>query len=124
MTLDERAQRGARLLEQMLGAEAAQEVRQAWRTIAPDFERYVTEFLAGEIWSRPNLDLKTRSLITVAVVAALGRQRALELNLRMARRNGATREELTETLLQVAPYAGFPAAWEGLAQLHAVFGQP
>jgi 4-carboxymuconolactone decarboxylase len=123
MTLEERTQRGARLLEQMLGAEAAHEVRQAWRTIAPQFEQYVTEFLAGEIWSRPTLDLKTRSLITVAVVAALGRQRALELNLRMARRNGATREELTETLLQVAPYAGFPAAWEGLAQLHAMFAE-
>jgi 4-carboxymuconolactone decarboxylase len=106
MSLEERSERGARLLEQMLGPEGAQQVRGAWRGILPDFERYVTEFLAGEIWSRPQLDLRTRSLATIAAVAALGRMRALELNIRMALRNGATGEEIRETLLHIAPYAG------------------
>jgi 4-carboxymuconolactone decarboxylase len=111
------------LLEQMLGPEGAQQVRGAWRGILPDFERYVTEFLAGEIWSRPQLDLRTRSLATIAAVAALGRMRALELNIRMGLRNGATREEIRETLLHIAPYAGFPAAWEALVQAARVFDE-
>lgn len=121
MELREREERGAKLIEQMMGAELSASVRQTWRAISPDFERYVVEFLAGEIWSRDGLDLRTRSLITVAVTAALGRTRALDLNIRMALRNGATADEIRETLLHIAPYAGFPAAWEGLAQADQVF---
>lgn len=116
----QRQARGEALLEQMLGAEAAREIRHHWQAICPEFENYVVEFLAGEIWSREGLDLRTRSLVTVGILAALGRTRGLELNLRMALRNGATRRELVETLLQTAPYAGFPAAWEGLALLDEV----
>jgi 4-carboxymuconolactone decarboxylase len=122
MSLEQRRQQGAELIERMLGPQAAQEVRQAWRGIAPEFEGYVVEFVAGEVWSRPGLDLRTRSLVTIAALAALGRSRALELNLRMAVNNGATRQEITETLLQIAPYAGFPAAWEALAVAEQVLG--
>ena len=122
MTIEERKQRGARKIEEMLGgAESGAKTREAWRTISPDFENYVTEFLAGEIWSRPQLDLRTKSLVTIAALAALGRTLGLELNIRMALHNGATREEIAETLLHLAPYAGFPAAWEGLAAAHKVF---
>jgi 4-carboxymuconolactone decarboxylase len=119
----ERTARGAELLEQMLGTKAADQTRTAWRAICPEFESYVVEFLAGEIWSRPQLDLRTKSLVTIATLAAMGRTRGLELNLRMALRNGATRQEIVETLLQIAPYAGFPAAWEGLALASDVFSQ-
>ena len=94
----------------------ADETREAWRKISPEFEAYVVEFLAGEIWSRPHLDLQTRSLVTIATLAGLGRPLALELNIRMAIRNGATRQDITETLLQIAPYAGFPAVWDALAR--------
>jgi 4-carboxymuconolactone decarboxylase len=121
MSLEERSERGARLIEQMLGSEAAERTRAAWRAISPDFEQYVVEFLAGEIWSRPQLDLRTRSLATIAALAALGRTRGLELNFRMALRKGATWQEIAETLLHIAPYAGFPAAWEGLALAAKVF---
>ena len=116
----EREQRGRLLLDQMLGEKAAQQTRDQWSQISPQFEQYVIEFLAGEIWSRPQLDLRTRSLITIAALCALGRTRGLELNIRMARRNGVSPEELEETLLHLAPYAGFPAAWEGLALARAV----
>jgi 4-carboxymuconolactone decarboxylase len=105
----------------MMGPELAERVRQTWREICPDFENYVIEFLAGEIWSRPGLDLRTRSLVTVAALAAAGRPLGLELNLRMALRNGCSRAEITETLLQLAPYAGFPAAWEALTLADKVF---
>jgi 4-carboxymuconolactone decarboxylase len=107
----------------MLGPDQAEKTRAAWRAICPEFEAYVVEFLAGEIWSRAQLDLRTKSLVTIAALAALGRTRGLELNLRMALNNGATRQEIVETLLHIAPYAGFPAAWEGLALANEVFSK-
>jgi 4-carboxymuconolactone decarboxylase len=119
----ERSARGGELLAQMLGRDQAEQIRAAWRAISPEFESYVVEFLAGEIWSRSQLDLRTKSLITIATTAALGRPRALELNLRMALNNGASRREIVETLLHILPYAGFPAAWEGLAMASEIFSK-
>lgn len=113
--------RGERLLLKMLGAEYASQVRAAWRNLEPDFERYVLGFVAGEVWSRPGLPLKTRSLVTVAALAALGRREALALNIRMAINNGASTREISEVLLQMAPYAGFPAAWEALVIASGVY---
>lgn len=121
MSNSERFQKGERLLEEMLGRERAEETRAAWRRMSPDFEQYVVEFLSGEIWSRPQLDRRTKSLVTIAVLTALGRPQGLELNIRMALRNGATEQEIVETLLHIAPYAGFPAAWEGLTVADRVF---
>ena len=121
MSLEERKDRGEALIEQMLGADRAEATRSAWREISPDFEEYVVEFLAGEIWRRPRLDLRTRSLVTISALAALGRTLALDLNIRIARNNGATRDDIAETLLQIAPYAGFPATWEALARVDEVF---
>jgi 4-carboxymuconolactone decarboxylase len=114
-------QRGEQLLVKMLGPADARRVRAAWRKLAPDFERYVITFLSGEIWLRPGLDRRTRSLCTIAVLAALGRTNGLELNIRMALRNGATRTEILETLLHIAPYAGFPAVWDALVLAERVF---
>ncbi len=107
-------ERGARLLERMLGRGNARRVRVAWHKLSPDFERYVLTFLSGEIWLRPGLDRRTRSLCTIATLAALGRSNGLALNIRMALHNGATRAEILETLLHIAPYAGFPATWDAL----------
>jgi alkylhydroperoxidase/carboxymuconolactone decarboxylase family protein YurZ len=122
MTDEEHRECGERLLVQMLGGTAqAERVRLGWRAICPDFEEYVVRFLAGEVWARPGLDRRTRSLVTIAVLAAQGRTLGLELNVRMALHNGATRQDVVETLLQIAPYAGFPAAWEGLALAAKVF---
>jgi len=121
MTIEERNQRGSELLDKMLGPDQAKDIRQAWKEIAPDFEQYVVEFVAGEIWCRPKLDLRTKSLATISALAALGRTLALKLNIRFALHNGVTREDIVETLLQIAPYAGFPATWEGLAMAHEVF---
>jgi len=123
MTLDKRRQRGERLWQEMLGAAQADATRAAWRAMCPEFEQFVVEFVGGEVWSRPGLDLRTRSLATVAALAAMGRSLALQLNLRMALNNGATRQEVIETLLQIAPYAGFPACWEGLAMARKVFDE-
>lgn len=123
MPEDDRRQRGLDLWDQMLGPETAEQTRQIWRDICPDFEKYVVEFLGGEIWSRPQLDRRTKSLVTLSALAAMGRPLALELNLHMALKNGATRQEIVETLLQIAPYAGFPATWEALAATRKAFGE-
>lgn len=117
------AMKGLEMLGRLLGEERAREVRAEWGKLSPDFARLVTDFLAGEIWARPQLDLKTRSLITVAALTALGRANGLRLNIEMALNNGATKEEILETLLQMAPYAGFPACWEGLVIADQVFRQ-
>ena len=121
MLIEERYQKGLELLKRMLGEKTAEETRRRWQKLSPDFERYVLEFLSGEIWSRSGLPLKIKSLCTISALAALGRVQGLELNIRMALNNGATREEVIETLLQIAPYAGFPAAWEGLQIAERVF---
>lgn len=109
------------LLEQMLGAQRASSVREAWRNLSPDFERYVVEFLSGEIWSRPGLERRVKSLCTITALAALGRKEGLELNIRMALSNGASRQDIIEALIHIAPYAGFPACWEALVIADRVF---
>ena len=115
------AEKGIDMLRRLLGDDRAIEIRTAWAKLSPDFAHFVTSFLAGEIWSRPELDLKTRSLVTIAGLTALGRPNGLRLNIEMALNNGASKEEILETLLQMAPYAGFPACWEGLVIADEVF---
>jgi 4-carboxymuconolactone decarboxylase len=75
-----------------------------------DFQDFITRYAWGEIWARPGLDRRTRSFITLALLAGLGRAEELPLHVRGALNNGLTREEIKETLLQVAVYAGVPAA--------------
>jgi 4-carboxymuconolactone decarboxylase len=117
---DRQYQKGVRQFSQMVGGEQIDKLREQFAGLSPDFERYVMGFLGGEVWSRPNLDLRTRSLCSIAVLASLGRTNALELNVRMAIQNGATREEIIETFFQVAIYAGFAAAWDGLTKADSV----
>jgi alkylhydroperoxidase/carboxymuconolactone decarboxylase family protein YurZ len=119
-SLEQRQARGRRLVEEMLGEETAAETIAHWDAISPEFSGYVIEFLAGEIWSRDGLDRRTKSLVSIAALAALGRTRALELNLKFALKNGATRQDIVETLLQIAPYAGFPVTWDALARLDEI----
>ena len=75
-----------------------------------DFQELVTRHAWGDIWTRPGLDHRTRSLITIAMLAALGRNEELELHVRATRNTGATADEVKEVLMQVAIYAGIPAA--------------
>ncbi len=75
-----------------------------------DFQDLVTRHAWGDIWTRPGLDHRTRSLITIALLAAGGRHEELNLHIRATRNTGATPDEVKEVLLQVAVYAGVPAA--------------
>src|SRR5215510_8703116 len=121
MTDEQHFENGLSMLKQMVGEAEAERVRQGWREIAPDLERLILEFVAGRIWTRAALDLKTRSLSTVAALTALGRTSALELNVRMALGNGATKEDILEMMLHMAPYAGFPAVWDAMKIAARVF---
>jgi 4-carboxymuconolactone decarboxylase len=119
---DASRQRGREILATMTGGQGeALEAR--WRELHPDLADLIVGFVAGEIWARPGLDRKTRSLVTIAVTAALGRRNALPLNIRLALENGATREEIVEVMFQLAAYAGFPAAWDGLETAAGVFAE-
>jgi 4-carboxymuconolactone decarboxylase len=83
---------------------------------ATDFSRpiqvYVTETCWGDIWTRPGLDWRTRSLVNLAMLTALNRMHEFAVHVRAARRNGCTEEEIQEVLLQTAAYCGAPAALE------------
>ena len=82
--------------------------------LAPDFFALVTQFVFGMFWSRPNLDMRSRSLCTVAQLAALGKTDELKGHLVGALNLGITREELIEVLMQTACYAGVPVAVSAL----------
>ena len=75
-----------------------------------DFQRFITEGAWGSVWSRPGLDRRTRSMLVIALMAALGHEEELAMHVRATRNTGATAEDVREVLLMVAVYAGVPAA--------------
>lgn len=86
-----------------------------------DWQRYATENAWGAVWTRPGLDKKIRSMLTIAMLAALGRQEELALHIRATRNTGVTKDEVKEVLLQVAVYAGAPAANSAFAIAKQVY---
>src|SRR4029077_1659045 len=113
--------RGREVAGKRGGARAGATERPAQR-LAPEFFGLVTQFVFGMFWSRPNLDMRSRSLCTVAQLAALGKLDELRLHLHGARNLGITREELIEVLMQTACYAGVPAAVQALNAAADVLG--
>lgn len=117
------SEKGVEVLQRMLGPQRTTEVRAGWSKLSPEFDDLVTNFLAEEIWSRPQLEPKIRSLVTIAAATALGRVNALRLHIEMGLNNGATEVEIKEALLHLAFYAGFPAAWDALVIADEVFSR-
>ena len=105
--------RGREVAGKLWGARAGGQELPAQK-LAPEFFGLVTQFVFGMFWSRPNLDLRSRSLCTVAQLAALGRTDELKGHLMGALNIGIPREELIEVLMQTACYAGVPAALQAL----------
>lgn len=120
-TTDEQVQQGIAQFTQMVGEDRIDALRTRFAEASPEFERAVLGIIGGQIWNRPNLDLRTRSLVSIAALAAQGRVNALALNIEMALNNGATEDEIVETLFQVAIYAGFAAAWDALEKAKPIF---
>jgi len=108
--MSDAAERGMRVRREVLGdAHVDRAVARTTDFTAP-FQDLITRYAWGEVWSRPGLSRPERSMITLTALAALGREEELAMHVRAAVRNGLTREQITEVLLQVAIYAGVPAA--------------
>ena len=122
-TQDDRYARGLAKLQEIDG-QAGETVLDSLADIAPDFARYLIEFPFGDIYSRPGLDLKSREIAVVAALTALGNAAPqLKVHIQGALNVGVRRSEVVETIMQMAVYAGFPAALNGLAAAREVFAQ-
>lgn len=118
---ESRFDRGRRALAEIDG-EAGRNVVAALEDIAPDFGRYLIEFPFGDIYSRPALDLRAREIATIAALTAMGTAAPqLKVHIEAGLNVGLTREEIVEILMQMAVYAGFPAALNGLSAARDVF---
>jgi 4-carboxymuconolactone decarboxylase len=106
---------GMRVRREVLGDEHVDRATATTTPMTAPFQEYVTRAAWGSVWARDGLDRRTRSAITLAVLAALGREHELALHVRAARRNGLSDEEIGEVFLHTAVYAGAPAANRALA---------
>lgn len=118
---NERFERGWERLREIDG-EAGQRVIDALKTVAPDLARYTIEFPFGDVYSRNGLSLRDREIATVAALAAIGHaQPQLKVHIHGALNVGCTRQEVIEVIIQVAVYAGFPAALNAAFSAKEVF---
>lgn len=118
-----RYQQGLAKLNEIDG-EAGEKVIAALQDIAPDLARYVIEFPFGDIYTRPGLDLKSREIATVAALTALGNAAPqLKVHIHGALNVGCTETEIVEVIIQMAVYAGFPAALNGMFAAKEVFAE-
>jgi len=123
MNTESRYERGLAKLHEIDG-DAGARVVQSLEDIAPDFARYLIEFPFGDIYSRPGLDLRSREIAVVAALTAMGNATPqLKVHIHAALNVGVSREEIVETIMQMAVYAGFPAALNGLMAAKEVFAQ-
>ena len=120
---NERYTRGWAKLKEIDGR-AGERVIAALADIAPDFAQYLIEFPFGDIYSRPQLDLKSREIAVVAALTALGNATPqLKVHVHGALNVGCSREEIVEVMIQMAVYAGFPAALNGVMALKEVLAE-
>lgn len=120
-TRDDRYARGWDMLKEIDGA-AGEKVIASLAPVAPDFARLLIEFPFGDLYSRPQLDLRAREIATIAALAALGNaQPQLKVHVEAALNVGCTRDEIVEVFMQMALYAGFPAALNALFTAREIF---
>ncbi len=123
MDESDRFKRGMALLQKTQGENAGKFLK-SLENIAPDLGRYAAEFAFGDIFSRPGLDLKTREMISVAALTALGTAGPqLRAHIGAALRVGCTQQEIVEIIIQMVVYAGFPAALNGIQAAREVFAE-
>ena len=121
MMSSERYITGQEMLQRVDG-HGGEAVVDSLRDIAPDFARYLIEFPFGDIYARPGLDLRSREIATIAALTALGNaEPQLKVHIAAGLNVGLTQEEITEVIMQMAVYAGFPTALNGLFAAKAVF---
>jgi 4-carboxymuconolactone decarboxylase len=108
--MSDRHDEGMRIRREILGDEHVDSAVEKTTQDTADFQDLLTRYAWGEIWARPGLDRRTRSAITLMALIALNREHELAMHIRAALRNGLSREEIGEVLLQSAIYCGVPAA--------------
>ena len=113
---------GMKVRKEVLGSEHVERAQARATEFDADFQRFITEMAWGSVWARPDLDRRTRSLVTIAILAALGREE-LALHLRASHNIGVDPREIAEALLHVAVYAGVPAANTAFSTAKDVFDQ-
>src|SRR6266851_6812202 len=120
--MDERYELGMKVRREVLGSEHVERVQARSTEFDADFQRFITEAAWGSVWARPDLDRRTRSLVTIAILAASGHEE-LAVHLRASRNTGVDPHEIAEVLLHVAVYAGVPAANAAFAVAKKEFDQ-
>ena len=117
----ERFVTGQKMLQQVDG-KGGEAVVESLKEIAPDFARSLLEFPFGDIYARPGLDLRSREIATIAALTAMGNAAPqLKVHIGAALHVGLTQDEIVEVIMQMAVYAGFPAALNGLFAAKEVF---
>jgi 4-carboxymuconolactone decarboxylase len=119
-----RFDRGLAIRRRVLGARYVDEALRTADDFTRPLQELVTEFCWGAVWTRPGLPRKTRSMLNLAMLTALDRPHELRLHLRGALRNGCTRQEIMEVLLQAAIYCGVPAAVDSFRVAREVLAEP
>lgn len=117
----ERFEKGLSIRRAVLGAEFVDNAIKTADDFSRPLQELVTEYCWGEVWGRPGLDRKTRSMLNLAMLAALNRPHEIKLHVRGALTNGVTKEEIKEIFLQVAIYCGVPAGVDSFRIAREVF---
>ncbi len=107
---DEKFEQGMKVRREVLGNAHVERAEANKTEFDADFQRFITETAWGFAWSRPHLDRKTRHLLTIALLAGLGKEKELAMHIRATQNTGVTPEDVKEVFHQVAIYAGIPAA--------------
>ena len=115
--------RGMEVRREVLGDDHVDRAIEQTTDLTRGFQELITRYAWGEVWSRPALDRRARSMITLALLAALGHEDELAMHVRAAVRNGLSPEEISEVLLHTAIYAGVPVANRALAVAQTVLAE-
>ena len=115
--------RGLEVRKQVLGEKYVESALRTATSFNEDFQTLVTQVAWGAVWTRPGLPRKTRSMLTIAMLAALGQHEDLKLHVRATRNTGVSQDEVKEILLQVAVYAGIPAANSAFQHARSAYQQ-
>ena len=121
MNDDDRYKQGIEVRTAVLGEKHVNRSIDNLNDFNEDFQNFISRFAWGEVWSRPGLPRHTRSLVTIAVLLALGREDELRMHLRACFNNGVTKDELKELILHCSLYAGLPASNAAMHMAEQVF---
>lgn len=113
--------KGLKVRREVLGADYVDNALKGADSFTREMQEHVTQYCWGDIWNRPGLDRRTRSLLNLAMLTALNRPHELKLHVKGALNNGLTRDEIKEVFLQAAIYCGVPAAMDSFRVAREVF---